>query len=232
MGDHRAGPGRAEGRRGRHPVRGGGPVPFRRAHPGYRDRAPPARRRARGRRRDHQDRPRRHPRQGGRPGGVLVHPRLRHLPVLLHRPPEPVRRGQERGHRLPGRRDLPLPRRGPGPGRHVRARHVLPVRRAVRVVVREDRGRHPVRAGRPGQLRGDHGVLLVDLRRRRAPGRDRGGLRHRRGGHQRRPGRPVRRGQERHRRRPGRVQARAGHGVRRHARLRRPRAGARAASST
>ena len=47
---------------------------------------------------------------------------------------------------------------------------VLPVRRAVRVVLREDRGRHPVRAGRAGQLRGDHRVLLGHLRGRRAPG--------------------------------------------------------------
>ena len=48
-----------------------------------------------------------------RPGGLLLHPRLRHLPVLLHRPPEPVRRGQERRHRLPDRRHLPLPRQRP-----------------------------------------------------------------------------------------------------------------------
>ena len=56
----------------------------------------------------------------------------------------------------------------------------------------------------------------------RAPRRDRGDLRYRRGGHERRAGRQVRRRQERHRDRPGGVQARAGDGVRRDARVRRP----------
>ena len=57
------------------------------------------------------NRPRRHEGRSRRPGGLLLHSRLRHLPVLLDRPPEPLRRGQERGHRLPHRRHVPIPRR-------------------------------------------------------------------------------------------------------------------------
>ena len=232
VGDHRTRPGRAQGRRGPHQVRGGWPVPFRRAHPGHRHRAPAARRRPRGRRRDREEPAPGSP--GSRQATGWPAPTSPSAAPAGTAPPATRTCATRARTRLSaawstGRSASTT---APRTWAACACSDVLPVRRAVRVVLREDRGRHPVRAGRAGQLRGDHRVLLGHLRGRRAPGRDRGDLRHRRRRHQRRAGRQVRRRQERHRGRPGGVQAGAGDGVRRHARVRRPGAGAGGRSSS
>ena len=129
VGDHRARARRPTRQRGPDQVQGGRPVPLRRPHPeGRRADALPGGRRTRGRRDRRRGRRGRHPGQGRRPRRLLVHPGLRQMPVLLDRPPEPVRRGQERLDRRVPRRHVPLPPERRGPRRAVRARHVLRVR--------------------------------------------------------------------------------------------------------
>ena len=87
--------GRAEGQRGPDQVLGGRAVPLRRPHPeGRRADAHARGRRARGRGSGRGGRRGRDPGEGRRPRRLLVHPRLRQVPVLLHRPAEPVRRGR------------------------------------------------------------------------------------------------------------------------------------------
>ena len=90
-------------------------------HRGRRVGAPTGGRRARGRRRGGVGRPARPPGQARRPGGLLLHPGLRQVPVLLDRAPEHVRRGQERRDRHVPRRYVPLPPRRRGPRRLLHA---------------------------------------------------------------------------------------------------------------
>ena len=228
--DHRAGAGRAQGRRGAHPVRGRGPVPLRRAPAARRHRAAlPSRRRPRGRRRDREGRAGRHPPAARRPRDLLVPAGLRALPLVLDRQVQPVRHGRDDPGRPAHRRDVPVPRRrGQRLRRHVHARDVL---RAVGHQ-RELRGQ-----GRPGPAAGQgraHRLRRADrLGLGRARGGDRAGrhdrhLRHRRDRHQQRAGRGPRRRPQRGRGRPAAEQARGGRIAGRHAQLRDRRGGERA----
>ena len=228
MGDHRARAGRAEGERDQDQVLRGRPVPLRRPHPeGRRADAHAGRRRARGRGHRGRGGRVRHPGQGRRPRDLLVHPRLRQVPVLRDRPPEPVRRRQERRHRDVPRRHVPVPPGRRGLRRPVRARHVLAVRGGARVLRHQDPRRDRLRRRRAGGLRRADRLGLGGARGRRARRADRGDLRRGRRGQQRGAGRPVRRGEERRRGGPGAVQAGDGQGVRRHAHLRHRRGSAR-----
>ena len=152
--------------------------------------------------------PGRDPRQGRRPRGLLVHPRLRDLPVLLDRAPEPVRLGRADDDGDAGGRDVQVPRRRRRrPRRLLHARHVRRAGGDLAELLRPDREGHPVRGGGADRLRRADRLGHGGLRGRR-PGRaDGGDLRRRRRRHQRRPGRAVRRGRARHRGRPGGVQA-------------------------
>lgn len=151
VGDHGGRAGRTEGQRGAGAVPRRGVVPLRRPHPEGRcgDAFPVV---------------------GGHEGagvvdavgagvtrvsprrsrGLLVHPGLRIVPLLLDRAAEPPRRGQERrDRRVPGR-DVPVPPRGRGPRRTVRAGHLFRVRGALRALLHQDRRGDPVRGGRAG----------------------------------------------------------------------------------
>src|SRR5438067_3695374 len=112
LGDRRAGPGPAEAGRGTDPLRRRRAVPLRRAPPPRRHRPPlPLGRRARGRRHRRGGRARREPGEARRPCRVLVHPVLRVLPLVLHRPAEPLRPRRHHPRGLHARRDVPVPQR-------------------------------------------------------------------------------------------------------------------------
>ena len=136
----------------------------------------------------------------------LVDSRLRPLPLLLDRPPEHLQRRAQRRHRHDAGRHVPLPRERRGHRRHVRARHVPPVDRSSPRTpacrsTRTSPSRSPRwwpaasppagarRCTRPATRAGETVVDLRDRRRR----------------HERRPGRGLRRSQERGRGRPGPV---------------------------
>ena len=102
-----------QGRRGPDPLHPRGPVPLRRARRPRRPRGPAADgARPRGRRDHRGGRARRHPGQGRRPRRLLVHPELRHLPLVRDRPAGDLRHGRDDPRGLPARRRAS---RSPGP---------------------------------------------------------------------------------------------------------------------
>ena len=152
----------AQGRGGAGQDRRLGPVPLRRAP---RHRGPPVRaadhRRPRGRRRGRGRRRQRQLARGRRPRRVRVHPVLRPLPVVLDRPPEPLRPRRRPGRRPPDhRRHGAPPRPGQGPRPDVPARHVRPPHRGQRGQLHQDRQGHPARPGLPARLRRRHRLGL------------------------------------------------------------------------
>ena len=149
-------------------------------------------------------------------------PSLRPLPLLLDRPPEPLRprrllvpRGPDHRRHLP-----PLLRRARAQP-HGQARHVQRAHRGRGSV--GDQGRRPISRSTVvalvccGVATGGASAVAASRHPARRHRRRRGHRRHR---HQRRPGSADGRGAARHRRRPHRVQAREGHGAGRHPHLR------------
>ena len=161
-----------------------------------------------------------------RPRRLLVHPELRRLPLLRHRPPVDLRHGRDDPGGLPARRPVPDHRAARRVRRHVHARDLQPVRRHPPELGGQGRRRPAPGQGRARRLRRADRLGLGGEHRqrpRRRHGRD---LRRRRHRHQRGAGRPLRRRQERRRDRPAGEQAREGHGARRDARVRHRRGGA------
>ncbi len=107
----------------------------------------PVYRRPRGRRDHRGGRPGRHQGREGRPRRLRVHPVLRPLPLVLDRPPEPVRPRRHDPGRLPPRRQLPVLGGRRRRGRDVHARDLLAVRDDLRGVGRQGR-RRPAARGR------------------------------------------------------------------------------------
>ena len=224
--DRGARPRRAPGGRGADPLHPRGPVPLRRPRRPRRPRGPAADGpRPRGRRDHRGGRPRRHPGQGRRPRRLLVHPELRHLPLLRHRPQSICDMGATilEGY-LPGER-FPIT----GPRGEYGAMCMLGTFSQYGVIhqnsVRQGRRRPAARQGRARRLRRPDRLGLGGQHRRRpAPARPSmvfgvGGI-----GINAVQGARLRRREERHRGRPAGEQAGEGHGARRHARLRHRRA--------
>ncbi len=217
-------------RRGRSPdqVHPRGAVPLGHPHRARRPRGAAADgARPRGRRDHRGGRARRHPGQARRPRGLLVHPQLRHLPLVCHRAAGDLRHGRDDPRGQPAQRPVRLPRSAGRLRRDVHARHLQPVRHRLPDLGDQGRRRPAAGQGGAGRLRRPDGLGLGGVRRRRAARRDGPRLRRRRHRHQRRPGRPVRRRQVRRRRRPAGEQAGEGDGARRHARRRQRRGGLR-----
>ena len=209
LGDHRAGPRPAQGRRGACPVRGGRAVPLgrppaHRRHPG----PLPDRRRARGGGDRRGDRRRREQAQAGRPRGLLVPAGLRALPLLRAWHDQPVRPRRAALRELAARRHVPVPRGRRGLRPDVPARHVLPAVGGLRALLRQDRRRPAARDGGAGRLRGADRLGHRGERGRRPAGRHDRDLRNRRRRDQRRPGCGVRGRAQRHRGRPAGQQER------------------------
>ena len=135
--------------------------------------------------------------QGRRPRGLLVHPQLRHLPLLRHRPAVDLRHGRHDPRGLPARASAS---RSPARAAQYGAMCMLGTFSQYGVIhqnsVRQGRRRPAARQGRARRLRRADRVGLGGQHRRRAGRRDGRGHRRRRHRHQRRPGRratPVRR---------------------------------------
>ena len=164
--------------------------------------------------------------KAGRPRRLLVHPQLRHLPLLRHRSPVDLRHGRHHPRGLPARRAVPDHRSARPVRRHVHARHLQPVRRHPPELLRQGRRRPPARQGRPRRLRRAH---RAGARPSTPPTSSRatpwsssgiGGI-----GINAVQGARLRRREERHRHRPAREQAREGDGARRDPRVRQHRRG-------
>ena len=163
----------------------------------------------------------RDPRRARGPRGLLLHPELRCLPLLRHRPPVDLRLGRDtlRGS-LPGER-FPIT----GPRGQYGAMCMIGTFSQYGVI-------HQNSAVKvDDDLPLDKAVLLgcgvptgwgsAVYSAKVTAGDTVADLRHRRHRHQRRPGRPLRRREERHGHRPAGEQAGEGAGARRHPRLRR-----------
>ena len=199
-------------------IRGHRVVPFRPPCPdrrsGRRDTADD--RRARGCGRRPGGRPRGPRPDGGRSCGGVIPARVRAVPLVRQRAPEPLRYGRDHPVGHPGRRHIPTPSARAGRRRHGGSRQLLRVEHRVGNIVGQGRRRPAALSCVPTGLRRDDGLGIGRQHRRRDSGRHRRGDRMRRYRQRRDSGRPVG-GCRAHRRRRHRgVEAGQGFSVRRH----------------